>query len=261
MLVLDAAAWHLKTSRNLTQFETQMRRLREALAKRAPPGLLLFWVSPPPQSTLESAPRVDVPREWAPIYSRMAEDVGLLYPVGPAHHLDLLHLALGATTNRAAARQQPCFAWPEGLLAAQPDRSIFLSPPRQTACRGASAPTMACTPTKSCWSSRSSCLPMCWLWQRARHSRLRRRGGGGSKPCSLFNDTDQAASTSDCHLMFYLVRAGLQPHWDSERWRSRRCMLRTLPAMRSFVVALRPRVALRSVERRNGVSLVELGRC
>lgn len=95
MLVLSAASWHLKQKHSMSRYRKEMEGVQRVLQARAPPGMLLFWVTPPLQSTLASPPRVDVQREWAPVYARMAGDLGFFHPSGPAHHLDFQRLSLG----------------------------------------------------------------------------------------------------------------------------------------------------------------------
>jgi hypothetical protein len=99
VLVLDACTWYLFKAKHLAVYERQLRQLRSTIASRMPSSTLLIWLSPPPQSTLDSLPKPDLPAEWAPVFARVAGDLGFHYPRGPAHHLDMLHLALGGTEH------------------------------------------------------------------------------------------------------------------------------------------------------------------
>ena len=66
---------------------------------QVPPSTLLVWLSPPPRDTTKysnwSGRPASWPAEWIHMFARVAGDVGLLKPAGPAHHVDLYGIALG----------------------------------------------------------------------------------------------------------------------------------------------------------------------
>lgn len=128
---------------------------------QVPPSTLIVWLSPPPWDTVKymrwSGQAPGLPGEWIHIFARVAGDVGLLRPAGPARHVDLYSIALGGQVLQLQA-QLPgcpdlhvhasvplCAAFPWWATEAGSAAVVFLL--LQIACPGAHGRMAAMSPT------------------------------------------------------------------------------------------------------------------
>lgn len=154
VLVLSAAAWHLKFNHSVSRYRQELEGVRRVLQAWSPPGMLLFWITPPLQSTLRSPPRGDVQREWAPVYARVAQDLGFFHPAGPAHHLDFQRLSTGEAVPRAPS------PFPSWRADAASDRVQRLRAAAAGAARVRVHEALAQEPATPCCAP-ADCLPWC----------------------------------------------------------------------------------------------------